>query len=166
MLQIRDARPEDTSLILHFICALADYERLRHEVVATEANLTETLFGPRPYAEVLIAEWDGQPVGFALFFHTYSTFLAQPGIHLEDLFVETSHRGQGIGHALLARLAAITVERRCGRLEWAVLDWNHDAIRFYTRLGAVPMDEWTTFRLTGDDLLRLVTQQPQLHTAT
>lgn len=152
MLTIREAAPDDIPLIHHFILALADYEKLRHEVVATEALLRETLFGARRYAEVLIAEWDGQPAGFALFFHNYSTFLGQPGIHLEDLFVEPGCRGRGIGRALLVRLAALAVERRCGRLEWVVLNWNTPAIRFYERLGASRVEEWSTFRLTGDAL--------------
>lgn len=154
-LTIRTAVPDDVSQIFAFIRALAAYEKLSHEVVATEAQLQETLFGDRPYAEVLIAEWAGQPAGFALFFHNYSTFLARPGIHLEDLFVVPALRGRGIGRALLAALAAITVERRCGRLEWNVLDWNTPAIGFYKKLGARPMDDWTTFRLTGDALADL-----------
>jgi len=118
----------------------------------TPERLELTLFGPHPYAETLIAEDGGQAVGFALFFHNYSTFLARPGIYLEDLFVDESQRGKGIGRALLARLAAIAVERECGRLEWAVLDWNKDAIGFYERLGARPNSDWTVYRLTGDAL--------------
>ena len=155
MLTIRVAVPDDVALIHHFIVALADYEKLLHEVVATEDLLRETLFGARRHAEVLIAEWDGQPAGFALFFHNYSTFLARPGIHLEDLFVEPGFRGRGIGRAMLVRLATLAVERRCGRLEWVVLNWNTPAIRFYERLGASPVEEWSTFRLTGDALSAL-----------
>jgi GNAT superfamily N-acetyltransferase len=124
-------------------------------VVANEAKVEKALFGERPYAETLIADLDGKPVGFALFFHNFSTFLAQPGIYLEDLFVEPEHRGAGIGRALLGRLAEIAIERECGRLEWAVLDWNKDAIGFYERLGAQPQDEWTVYRLTGEPLRRL-----------
>ena len=121
----------------------------------TEALLAKHLFGPRPYAETLIAEDAGQPIGFALFFHNFSTFLARPGIYLEDLFVVPEHRGQGVGRALLRELARIAVERDCGRLEWSVLDWNADAIGFYERLGATPNSEWTVYRLTGEALAEL-----------
>ena len=152
---IRPATEDDLPTILRFIRALADYERLLHEVVATEDALQRTLFGPRPYAEVILAEEDGAAVGFALFFHNYSTFLAKPGIYLEDLFVLPEHRGKGYGRALLCRLAALAVERDCGRLEWSVLNWNTPAIDFYKSLGAVPMEDWTTFRLTGDALTTL-----------
>jgi GNAT superfamily N-acetyltransferase len=145
----------DVPLILRFIQELAEYERLSHEVVATEERLRETLFGPRPAAEVVIARAAGEPVGFALYFTTYSTFLARPGIYLEDLFVLPAWRSRGIGRALLTHLAQLAVRRGCGRLEWAVLDWNEPAIAFYRRLGARPMDDWTTFRLTGDALTRL-----------
>lgn len=124
----------------------------------TEENLTDTLFGDRRYAETLIAEEDGEPVGFALFFHNYSTFLAQPGIYLEDLFVLPDRRGGGVGRALLQRLAQLAVDRGCGRLEWAVLDWNVDAIGFYESLGAKPNAEWTIYRLTGDSLQRVARQ--------
>ena len=155
-MNIRPAAAADVPLILSFVRALAAYERLSEQVVATEAGLRETLFGPRPYAEVVIAEQgDGAPAGFALFFHNYSTFLGRPGIWLEDLFVSPEHRGQGIGRALLSHLAGLAVERGCGRLEWSVLDWNEPAIGFYTRLGAAPMDDWTTFRLTGAALSAL-----------
>ena len=149
MLQIRNATEADVPLILGFIRKLGEYERLTQEVVATEEQLRATLFGARPVAEVLIAEWEGTPAGFALFFHNYSTFLAQPGIYLEDLFVDIEHRGRGLGKALLRRLAQLAVERGCGRLEWSVLDWNEPAIGFYKKLGAKPMDEWTIFRVTG-----------------
>ena len=152
---IRPATPDDVALILRFIRELADYERLLHEVVATEDRLRETLFGARPAAEVVIAEEDGEARGFALFFHNYSTFLAQPGIYLEDLYVRPEARGRGAGRALLAHLARLARERGCGRLEWWVLDWNESAMRFYRSLGARPMDEWTVFRLAGADLDRL-----------
>ncbi len=151
-LTIRVATQDDVPLILHFIRGLAEYERLPDAVVATEALLAEQLFGPQPGADVLIAEWDGAPAGFALFCHNFSTFLGRRGLWLEDLYVEPAHRGRGIGKALLARLAAISVERGCGRLEWSVLDWNTDAIGFYLSLGAVAMDDWTTFRVMGSDL--------------
>jgi len=153
--EIRPAEPGDAALIVHLIQSLARYEKLEHMVVADEAKVQNALFGERPYAETLIAELDGKPVGFALFFHNFSTFLAQPGIYLEDLFVEPEHRGAGIGRDLLEKLAQIAVERDCGRLEWAVLDWNKDAIGFYERLGATPNDEWTVYRLTGEALRSL-----------
>lgn len=152
---IRRARPGDEPLVLAFIRALAEYEKLAHECVATEADLTTSLFGERPEAEVLFAYDDDEPVGFALFCHNYSTFLARKGLWLEDLFVLPEHRGRGVGMALLARLARIALERECGRMEWWVLDWNEDAIGFYRKLGARAMDEWTVFRLTGDALSRL-----------
>ncbi|HYR06186.1 MAG TPA: GNAT family N-acetyltransferase [Longimicrobium sp.] len=154
-LRIRPATEADVPLILRFIRELAEYERLLHEVVATEERLRDTLFGARPAAEVVIAEEDGEALGFALFFHNYSTFLAQPGLYLEDLYVRPEARGRGAGRALLAHLARLARERGCGRLEWWVLDWNESAIRFYRSLGAQPMDDWTVFRLTGDDLARL-----------
>jgi GNAT superfamily N-acetyltransferase len=154
-LRIRPAAAEDVPLILDFIRGLAEYERLPHECVATEESLRETLFGARPYAEVLIGEADGEAVAFALFFHNYSTFLARPGIYLEDLFVRPQARGRGYGRQMLARLARLARERNCGRLEWSVLDWNEDAIRFYRSLGAVAMDEWTVYRVTGEALERL-----------
>ena len=151
-LDIRFARAGDTALVLDFIRGLAEYERLAHEVEADEDGLRETLFGDRPAAEVLIAELDGEPAGFALFFHNYSPFLARPGLYLEDLFVKPELRGNGIGRRLLARLAQIAVERGCGRFEWSVLDWNEPAIRFYEKLGARPMNGWTIFRVTGSAL--------------
>jgi len=153
--RIRNATPADVPLILSFIRKLAEYERLLHVVVASEELLRETLFGPRPYAEVIFAVEDDVEVGFALFFHNFSTFLAQPGIYLEDLFVEPDRRGRGYGKKLLQRLAAIAVERGCGRLEWAVLDWNEPSINFYKSLGALPQDEWTVYRVTGDTLAAL-----------
>src|SRR5271154_6029832 len=155
LLSIRSATEGDTALILRFIKKLADYEKLSHEVQATEAGLRETLFGKRAYAETLLAYWSGEPVGFALFFHNFSTFLGQPGIYLEDLFVDPEHRGKGIGKALLVALARLAVERGCGRVEWAVLDWNEPSIDFYRSLGAGAKDEWTTYRLTGDALAKL-----------
>jgi len=154
-LRIEKAREEDLSLILSFIKELAEYERLAHEVVATEELLRESLFGERARAEVVIAYDGGQAVGFALFFHNFSTFVGRPGIYLEDLYVRPQARGRGIGRALLAYLARLAKERRCGRLEWAVLDWNEPAIRFYKNLGAVPMEEWTVFRATGAALDKL-----------
>ena len=145
----------DVPLILQLIRGLAEYEKLLHKCIATEDQLRETLFGPQPCAETLLA-WDEEECcGFALFFMNYSTFLAQPGIYLEDLFVQPHARGRGLGKALLTALARIAVERRCGRMEWSVLDWNEPSIRFYQSLGAVPLDEWTGYRLTGDSLQRL-----------
>ena len=149
---IRTATESDLPLILTFIRALAVYERLEDRVVATEEVLRESLFGARPYAETLLAEDDGTPVGFAIFFHNFSTFIGRPGIYLEDLFVNPEARGRGYGKALLARLAAIAKERNCGRLEWSVLDWNEPSIGFYKSLGAVPLDDWTMFRVTGGAL--------------
>jgi GNAT superfamily N-acetyltransferase len=153
--RIRHGEPADVPLIAELIRALARYERLEHEVSMTPERLEATLFGPTRYAETLIAEDAGEAVGFALFFHNYSTFLAQPGIYLEDLYVHESHRGRGVGRALLVRLAGLAVERGCGRLEWAVLDWNRDAIGFYKRLGANPNADWTVYRLAGDALTGL-----------
>jgi GNAT superfamily N-acetyltransferase len=155
VIHVRPAAEADVPLILRFIRELAEYERLLHEVVATEAGLRDTLFGARPAAEVVIAEEDGAPLGFALFFHNYSTFLARPGLYLEDLYVRPEARGRGAGRALLAHLARLARERGCGRLEWWVLDWNESAVRFYRSLGAQPMDDWTVFRLAGPDLDRL-----------
>src|SRR6476659_2401304 len=158
MIEIRFATKDDVQLLREFICALAEYERLSGECFATEEKLARTLFGKKPAAEALIAYFDGQPAGFALFFQNYSTFLAQPGIYLEDLFVVHEARGHGYGRQLLAPLARIAGERSCGRLEWSVLDWNEPAIGFYKKLGAVPMEDWTIFRLTGDALARLAEQ--------
>jgi GNAT superfamily N-acetyltransferase len=156
--EIKLATADDTPLILSFIEKLAVYERLSHEVTATEDILRETLFGARRYAEVVIGYHRGEPVGFALFFHNYSTFLGKPGIYLEDLFVDERHRGKGFGKALLVYLARLTKERNCGRLEWAVLDWNEPSINFYRSLGARSMDEWNVFRLTGETLDRLANE--------
>jgi len=155
---IRPARVEDVPTIAALIRGLAVYEKLEHEVNMTEEKVRDSMFGLRPYAEAILAEEDGKAVGFALFFHNYSTFLAQPGLYLEDLFVLESHRGKGVGKALLAQLARIAVDRQCGRLEWAVLDWNVDAIGFYEKLGAKPNSEWTVYRLTGESLTRLAGQ--------
>jgi GNAT superfamily N-acetyltransferase len=153
--QIRHAGPEDAQLVLGFIRELAEYERLSHAVVATEADLRRSLFGAEPFARALIASLDGSEVGFAVYFFNYSTFVGRPGLYLEDLFVRPAARGRGVGRALLAQLAQIAVERDCGRMEWAVLDWNEPAIRFYRSLGASPNDEWTTYRLSRDALGRL-----------
>lgn len=155
MTRIAPASESDIPVILKFIRDLAEYEKLSHLVVATEEHIREHVFGPNPVAEVLIAYWDGQPVGFALFLRNFSTFLGQVGLYLEDLFVEPEQRGKGIGKALLKRLAEIAVERGYGRLEWAVLDWNTPSIEFYKSLGAVPLDDWNAYRLTGDALMRL-----------
>ncbi len=155
---IRPAVPTDVPTIAALIRALADYEHLADEVVLDEAVLGEHLFGPRPAAEVLIAEPDdgsGTAVGFALFFHNFSTFLGRPGIYLEDLFVRPEHRGSGHGRALLTELGRLARERDCGRIEWAVLDWNEPSIGFYRSLGARPLEEWTLFRLTGDAMQAL-----------
>ncbi len=154
-LAIRPAVEADVPLILEFIRGLADYERLAHEVVATEPLLRQWLFGERPVAEVLLADLEGVPAGFALFFHNFSTFLGRPGIYLEDLFVRPEFRGRGVGIRLLGELARLAVARGCGRLEWSVLDWNEPAIGFYRALGAVSQDEWTVFRVTGEALTRL-----------
>ena len=156
--QIRPATPDDIPHILQFIRELADYEKLSHQVTATKDLLHQHLFGPRPVAECLVAQLDGSPVGFALFFHNFSTFLGRPGIYLEDLFVRPAARGRGVGRALLTHLAQIAVERNCGRLEWSVLDWNAPAIGFYKKLGAVPMDEWTVMRVSGDALKILASE--------
>ena len=152
MVSLRSATAADVPQILAYIQGLADYEKLTHACVATEDSLRQTLFGPRPYAEVILGEYDGAPSGFALFFHNYSTFRAAPGIYLEDLYVLPERRGHGVGKALLKQLAKLAVERGCARLEWSVLDWNAPAITFYKSLGAEPQDEWTIFRVTGDAL--------------
>jgi len=158
---VRPARVDDVATILTFIRELADYERLSHAVVASEASLRDALFCDTPAAEVLIAEVDGKPAGFALFFHNFSTFLARRGLYLEDLYVRTTDRRLGVGRALLTRLAALAVERGCGRMEWSVLNWNESARRFYESLGAEPMSEWTTYRLTGSALAELGSLSPK-----
>ncbi len=150
--RIREATEEDLPLILSLIRALAEYEKLCHEVVATEEGLRDSLFGERQYAEVLIAEHDGSPAGFALFFHNFSTFLGKPGIYLEDLYVKPAFRGAGIGKKLLVSLASLAKRRGCARLEWWVLDWNEPAIGFYSSVGAEPMDDWTVYRVSGSAL--------------
>ncbi|CAN5355440.1 GNAT family N-acetyltransferase [soil metagenome] len=154
-MSIRKAVRTDLDQIIAFIEALADYEKLRHEVRLDRDILDSHLFGAKPMAEVLIAELDAQPVGFALFFHNFSTFEGKPGIYLEDLFVNPASRGSGAGKALLSALARLAIERGCARLEWSVLDWNEPAIRFYKSLGAIPMDGWTINRVDGPALSRL-----------
>jgi GNAT superfamily N-acetyltransferase len=154
-IQIRSATPADVPLILTFIHELATYEKLAHEVVATDADMHLALFGERPVIEAVIATLDNEPVGYALFFPTFSTFLGKPGLYLEDLYVRPAARGFGVGRKLLEHLARITVERGWGRFEWSVLDWNEPSIAFYKKMGAKPMDEWTIFRLTGERLTSL-----------
>jgi GNAT superfamily N-acetyltransferase len=154
-LQIHPATEADIPQILAFIRGLAEYEKLAHQCIATEESLRKTLFGPRPYADVIIARLDGKPVGFALFFHNYSTFLARPGIYLEDIFVLPEHRGAGVGKALLKRVAQIAKERDCGRLEWSVLDWNEPSIEFYKRLGAAVLPDWRICRMTAEQFAKL-----------
>ncbi len=154
-LRICAASPSDVPLILGFIRKLAEYEKLSDEVVADETILRASLFGQRPAAEVLLAYVGDRAVGFAVFFHNFSTFSGRPGIYLEDLFVEPAHRGRGIGKAMLVHLAQLAVERGCSRLSWAVLDWNQPAIDFYRKLGAKPLDDWTIFRLSGPALENL-----------
>ncbi len=152
---IREATEQDVPLILALIRELADYERLSHEVVATENGLRDSLFGERRYAEVLIAEHGGEAAGFALFFHNFSTFLGRPGLYLEDLYVRPAFRSAGIGKELLVRLASLAKRRGCGRLEWWVLDWNEPAVGFYRSIGAEPMDDWTVYRVSGPALEEL-----------
>lgn len=152
MIALRPATVDDVPVLLAFIRALAAYERLGDRVVATEDDLRQTLFGPRPAAEVVLACDGAVPIGFALYFSTYSTFLGQAGLWLEDLFVDPDHRGKGVGRTLLAHLARLAVERGCGRLEWSVLDWNEPALRFYRSMGAESLGGWTIHRLTGEAL--------------
>ena len=154
-LTIRPATIQDVPLIFEFIHGLAEYEKLSGEVTATEERLRESLFGARPAAEVIVGAVAGVSAGFAVFYTNFSTFLGSPGVHLEDLFVLPRFRGQGLGEAMLRHLAGIAVERGCGRFEWSVLDWNDPAIRFYRKLGAEPLDGWTTFRLDRDAIRRL-----------
>ena len=155
-IQLRSGTAADIPVILNLIRGLAEYEKLAHLVTATEERLRETLFGVKPAAEVILADYGLECAGFALFFQNYSTFLAHPGIYLEDLYVKPHLRGKGIGLALLKRLAVLAVERGCGRMEWSVLDWNKPSIQFYKKLGAQPLDEWTRFRLTEEALKKLV----------
>jgi GNAT superfamily N-acetyltransferase len=155
MLTLRKADPKDAALIFALVCELAEYERLSHEVTATEADIAAELFGPAPRAFCDIAEWDGVPAGLALWFYSYSTFRGRCGIYLEDLFVRPEHRGRGIGKALLANLARRCAAEGLARLEWAVLDWNAPSIAFYESLGARPMNEWTVYRLIGPELAAL-----------
>src|SRR5688500_3439060 len=156
---ITPATEADVPVIREFIRGLAEYERLAHRFVATEDDLRRTLFGARPFAEVLIARVDGEPAGFALFFHNYSTFLARPGIYLEDLFVPPAMRSRGVGKALLREVARIARDRQCGRLEWSVLDWNEPAIEFYRRMGARVMPDWRICRLSGEGIDKLADRQ-------
>ncbi len=157
-LKIRQAKATDCALILRFILELAEYEKLAHEVVTTETQLQQTLFGETPFAHVIIAELAGKPVGFALYFFNYSTFLGKPGLYLEDLYVVPEARGKKIGKALLIELARIAVAKECGRFEWWVLDWNTSAVDFYRSIGAVGMDEWTVQRVDGDALIKLANE--------
>lgn len=154
-LHIRSATHDDARLILGFIRELAEYEKLSHEVVATETQLAENLFGSRPQAEVVIAEWRSEPCGFALFFHNFSTFRGQHGLYLEDLYVRPEFRGKGIGKNLLKYLAGIAIERNCARFEWSVLDWNEPAIELYRAMGARLMNDWRTCRIDGTELKQL-----------
>lgn len=157
-MEIRTATEADVPLILSLIKELAEYERLAHEVSATEDLLRESLFGERQVAEALLGYHEGDPAGFALFFHNFSTFLGRSGIYLEDLYVKPELRGRGVGRAMLVYLAKLARERNCGRLEWSVLNWNEPAIRLYRGIGALPMDEWTVYRLTGESLEDLASQ--------
>lgn len=154
-LTIRPARPSEAELIFDFVCELAEYEKLRHEVEASVADIERDVFGPNPRVFCDIAEWDGAPAGFALWFYNYSTFRGRHGIYLEDLYVRPAYRGQGIARALMRRLARRCVEEGLGRFEWWVLNWNEPAIRFYRSIGAVPMDEWTVQRVSGEALAKL-----------
>jgi GNAT superfamily N-acetyltransferase len=154
-LRIAPARPEDAATLIGFVRELAEFERLLNEVRIKEADLVAHLFGPRRYAEAVVAWVGEEPVGFALWFHNYSTFAGRPGLYLEDLYVRPAHRGQGHGEALIRHVARVAAERGCGRFEWSVLDWNERAIAFYTKLGAVPMADWTIYRVTGEALAAL-----------
>ena len=155
-LKIRKADINDVPLILSLIREIADYEKLSHEVTATEKDIRENLFGDVNYAEVLIAEYENEPVGYALFFYNFSTFTGRPGIYLEDLFIRPKYRGKGIGKTLLLQLLEIAKNKNCGRVEWCVLDWNEPAINFYKNLGAVPMDGWSIFRVTEDKFEKIL----------
>ena len=155
---IRHAAESDVPLIISFIKELADYEKLSHEVTATEDDFRQNLFGAKRFAEVVIGEFRSEPVGYALYFYNFSTFIGKPGIYLEDLYVKQEERGKGFGKALLAYLARLAVDQNCGRFEWAVLDWNEPSINFYESLGATLMKEWIITRVTGDDLLKLASE--------
>lgn len=157
-IEITRATPEDVPVILALIRELAEFEKLLDQVAATETAIHDSLFGPQPRAEVLLARLGAEVAGFALFFHNYSTFLGKPGLYLEDLFVRPSFRQMGCGQLLLEQLAAVAMQRGCGRMEWSVLNWNQRAIDFYRKLGAVPMNEWTIYRLSGDPLAKLAGQ--------
>ena len=157
-IKIRSAEIKDSEIILKLIKELSAYEKLSHTVINNEVLLKENLFGKRKFAEVLIADFENQPVGFALFFHNYSTFVGKPGIYLEDLYVKPEMRGKGIGKALFLELIKIAKERNCGRVEWSVLNWNKSAIDFYKSMGAIPMDEWTVYRLTSDKIEELASE--------
>ena len=159
-LYISAAKPSDVPLILCLINELAEYEKLRHESVATESSIDKALFGRPPRAEAVIARFDGEPAGFALFFHNFSTFLGKPGLYLEDLFVRPTYRGRAIGKSLLRHLAALALERDCGRFQWQVLDWNRPSRDFYERLGAKADAAWVNYRITGDALRRLAEKSP------
>ena len=156
-MQLRSATRDDSALILSLIRELAEFEKLLHEVQASEETLSEHLFGTQPRAEVLIAEADGQAIGFALYFHNFSTFLGKPGLYLEDLYIRPAFRGRGYGRSIMQALARIAVDRGCGRFEWWVLDWNHPAVEFYRSLGAEAMSDWTVQRVSGTALLALAT---------
>lgn len=155
-LLIRKAEINDAALILSLIKEIADYEKLSHEVTATEGDIKENLFGEKKYAEVLIAEYENEPVGYALFFYNFSTFTGRPGVYLEDLFIKPKFRGKGIGKTLLLRLIELAKDKNCGRVEWCVLDWNEPAINFYKNLGAKPMDGWSIFRVTEDKFEKIL----------
>jgi GNAT superfamily N-acetyltransferase len=157
-LSIRAVREEEIDLVLEFIRELAEYERLAHQVTATRADIHAALFGPRPYAEAVLGCIDGQPCGFALFFHNFSTFLGRPGLYLEDLYVRPAARRRGLGRRMLAWLARLALDRGCSRFEWAVLDWNEPALKVYRRLGAQAADEWTIQRVSGEALVQLAAQ--------
>ena len=153
--ELRSPTEDEVHLVVGFIHELAEYEKLSHECLISEEALRESLFGSRPYAETFLAFLDDEPIGFCLFFHNYSTFLGKPGLYLEDVYIQPEYRNRGYGKLILARLAALAIERGCGRFEWAVLDWNEPSIAFYRKIGAVPMNEWTVQRLTGDALRAL-----------
>ena len=161
MLSLNPVRPDEVPLLLSLIGELAEFEKLSHEVVATEEVLRASLFGERVVAEAVLARVDGVPAGFALYYHSFSTFLGRAGLYLEDLYVRADHRGQGVGTALLTHVAAVAVERGCGRMEWSVLDWNRRAIDFYTSMGARAVTGWTVYRLTGDSLGALGRGEPE-----